>query len=616
MTDELFRRALRALGIEQLVLSIHDVSFPTEADEEIGRGSPYASGARRFFQFVRQLGFDGVQLGPQGQTSLGNLSPYDGSVFSRNTASLPLRALSRPEGAALVSPALVDELVRSAPPGEARAHHDYAVEASSRALTQALHTLRERAAKGEAEARALEASVRQLSSRAPWALHDARFEAFTSLHGTDDYRAWPAGDRAPTEARLAEVEAARRDVVDAWLLGQVLLGREHAQLRARLRALGLRLYGDLQVGISLRDRWAREHLFLPDYAMGAPPSRTNPEGQPWGYPVLDPRQYRTRDERSPVLAFVRARISKVFAEFDGVRVDHPHGLVCPWVYRTEAPDPYEAVRSGARLFETPTPFARAGDHPTLADVAIARADQIDPSVPPYADGWVRGLDDEQVDRYGRLFEIIMEEADGQGTVLCEVLSTCPEPLVQVMRRYGLGRFRVSQKASLVDPRDPYRGENAQPRDWTMIGNHDTEPLLRVMERWAEGGTTEARAAYLATRLEPDASARPRLAAWLASHPAHLATGMCAELFVGPAAHVLVFWADLFGEREVYNTPGHIGSDNWSMRVPRAFERVYAERARAGDALDVASALALALRARRVDGPLRAALEARAVWRPS
>src|SRR4051794_32573095 len=58
--------ALRLLGIERLVLAIHDQSFPSTPDEDIGRGSPYGQGARDLLGLLAGLGFDGLQLGPQG----------------------------------------------------------------------------------------------------------------------------------------------------------------------------------------------------------------------------------------------------------------------------------------------------------------------------------------------------------------------------------------------------------------------------------------------------------------------------------------------------------------------------------------------------------------------
>jgi hypothetical protein len=341
--------------------------------------------------------------------------------------------------------------------------------------------------------------------------------------------------------------------------------------------------------------------------------------------VLDPRKYLRRfigDDDGAPLAFLRARVTKLFAELDALRVDHPHGLVCPWVYDGTAPDPLAAVVAGARLFETPSSKA----HPGLAELAIVRPDQIDPRVPAHDDDHVLGITPAQLTEYERLVEVIMEAAReaGRGAkdVLCEVLSTCPAPLAAVMEQYGLGRFRVTQKASLSVPEDGYRGENAEPRDWIMIGNHDTPPLRVVTARWAREGTALERARYLATRLEPnvDSPRRELLAESFASDQRRMALAMFADLFVGPAANVLVFFADLYGETATYNTPGLVSDDNWSMRVPGAFREVYTERRARGDAMDVMGALALAMRARgeafvRAHEDLTRALEARAAIKP-
>lgn len=585
---------LRALGIRRFVLAIHDVSFPSAPNEDTGRGSPYSRGADAFLDFVRELGFDGVQLGPQGETSLGNMSPYDGSVFSKSVLSLPVAELAGPRYAGLLTQNVIDDAVGRTPPsGEpARAAYRHAWLAHRAAVVIATARLRVRAAHGDADALALVKDVASFAQAADWLAHDARFEAFATLHRTDDFRHWPAGDRAPTRERIAEVEASANDLLEAYRFGQWALHREHAALRERLAKKGLRLYGDLQIGLSLRDRWMREDLFLPRFAMGAPPSRTNPEGQPWGYPVFDPRKYLRVD--GPPLAFARARIAKLWDELDGVRIDHPHGIVCPWVYDCEAREPYAAVRAGARLFESP-------GHPLLGELAIVRADQIDPSVPAFHDHHVRALEPEQVDLYARIFDVLVDEAKAHGRtaddVLCEVLSTCPRPIGAVMKRHGLGRFRVTQKADPNDPSDGYRGENAKPNDWTMIGNHDTDPLQRVIDRWETTATIRARADYLATRLEPNAAERPAFAARLANDRRALGTAMLAELFVGPATNVLVFWADLFGEREIYNTPGVERAENWTMRVPSNYREAYAQRLERGEALDIGAALAMARRAR-------------------
>jgi 4-alpha-glucanotransferase len=199
--------------------------------------------------------------------------------------------------------------------------------------------------------------------------------------------------------------------------------------------------------------------------------------------------------------------------------------------------------------------------------------------------------------------------------VCEVLSTWPHPLRAVMRRYGLGRFCVTQKADLTRADDVYRGENASEHDWIMVGNHDTPPIWWLAEAWQGTAIGAERASHLAGRLMPrDPSLRARLARWLADDPRHLCQGMFAELFVGPARRVSIFFADLFGLRETYNRPGVVDSANWTLRLPSDFAAAFRQRAQRMGACNLPLALALALAARPDTMPAsaRAALLARLI----
>jgi 4-alpha-glucanotransferase len=282
-----------------------------------------------------------------------------------------------------------------------------------------------------------------------------------------------------------------------------------------------------------------------------------------------------------------------------VRLDHPHGLVCPWVYSADAArtDPLRAVQGGARLFSSPD----LPDHPGLARYAIVSPAQLNRAVPRYADDRVLSLSPEQVGRYGALFEAIAGCARDRGReisdIVCEVLSTQPLPLKAVLDRYGLGRFRVTQKADLDNPRDVYRSENAEASDWIMVGTHDTPPLFRLLDAWERAGTLPRQAAYLASRLAPAPVEEGALAAALAADPLLLARAKFADLFASRAGNVMVFFSDLFGLKEIYNAPGTVSEDNWSLRVPPDYERAYADKRARGLALDLPRALAMALRAR-------------------
>ncbi len=612
-------RALRLLHKRNLVLSIHDPSFPAAPGEDIGRGSPYTRGGRDFIAQVAALGFTGLQLGPQGQTSPDNQSPYDGTIFARNLLSVDLHALAHdPRWAGILPPATAARLVAAAPTDGRRVAHRKVHVAVMDALDEA-HAgfLARRAAlttdpstfdpttRAATEAILTDFAAFQTEHR-HWLERDTLYFTLAELHGTDDWRLWPAQDARlycprPEEAaaedrRRAALLVTHAPAIERHAFQQFIAHAQHDALRSHTNDLGLKLFGDLQIGLSDQDRWSYRALFLADYHMGAPPSRTNPDGQPWNYAVLDPGQYHhTDDTPGPVLKFMSARVDKMLGEFDGLRIDHPHGHVCPWVYHAHTGEPLRAVQSGARLFSSPN----LPDHPALAAHAIVRPDQIDPTRPRHADDWVRALDATQVTAYSALFDTIVAAAEAHGRavsdLLCEVLSTQPYQLRRVLERHGLGRFRVTQKADLHNPADVYRSENAAPADWIMVGNHDTASIWQLVDRWQQDGTAAAQARYLATRLAPADADIETLATELAADPDRLAHAKFADIFASPAENVLIFFADLLGYREAYNVPGTVNDDNWSLRIPADNTTAYAQHRRDGTALDLPTVLAMALR---------------------
>jgi 4-alpha-glucanotransferase len=566
---------LARLGVKRLLLAIHDVSFPSDADEDVGRGSPATRAAERLFAYASSLGFTGIQLGPQGQTSRDNPSPYDGTIFSRHLGNLSVHSL-RAGGAfeGLVDGGAIDRSLRTWSDDGAYHRHAYDV----------MHALVERAyaaLDARPDLRARLAAFRQ--AHAAWLDRDALYAAIAAERGGQGFRDWPAAERDLwLGGDPRDLVARHARAIDRYAFGQFLVHEEHARVRTRAGAGSLALYGDLQVGYADGDAWAQAAAFLRDYRMGAPPSRTNPEGQPWGYPVLDPDQYGGR-----VRELVAMRAAKAFAEYDSLRIDHPHGLVCPWVYLASEP-PAEAVRSGARLFESPD---EAG-HPGLARFAIARPAQLDRSQPRHADRWVTELDAGQIERFAALFDILVEAARQAGRVpddlSCEVLSTMPRPLEDVLARYDLGRWRITQKGDLDNPRDVYLADNAGRRDWVMLGNHDTAPVFALLRGWTPV-QRERWGRHLAQKLHLPSP--ERLAA-----PGFFASAMLAELLLSPAENVSIFFADLFGFEERFNVPGLVADANWSLRLPARFEALHAERLERSAALDLELAVNLALAA--------------------
>ncbi|MCC6997182.1 MAG: 4-alpha-glucanotransferase [Deltaproteobacteria bacterium] len=549
------RDGLEVLGVTRLALAIHDAAFPGSERGDLGRGTPYGTGGRRLLAHIARFGFNVLQLGPQGELGEGNESPYDGAAFARNPLLLDAAALEDdPLLGGLCAPAWLDALAAAQPRPRERCHPGFA----RRALGELLGQVRAGFASGPAGAERVDRARAFAAQAAALAAWEPRFDP--------------------------ELE---------WLLAE-----QHARLRAVASQLGVRLYADLPIGLAPRDHAAVRHLTLPGYSLGAPPSRTNPEGQAWGYPVLlaDAPDSSAAPATAPrpgsTTAFLAARVDRAAHGFDGLRIDHPHGWVCPWVYR-DGCEP----RDGARLTDSPD----LPDHPALASHAIARPEQLERSLARYADGWVRALTPAQIERYAEGLALLCARARVHGIavedIACEILSTCPRPLALVIARLGLGRFRVLQKLTLGALDDPYRPEAARPEDWVMIGNHDTPSVWALFERWRDSGRLAEWADALAGRLARDSVTRGALVTRITTEPAALAEAMLATLLASPARRVLVHFTDLFGERAPYNRPGVVHPDNWVLRLAPDFARRHHDDTAAGTALSVPRALALALEAR-------------------
>ncbi|NQV27897.1 MAG: 4-alpha-glucanotransferase [Rhodopirellula sp.] len=538
-------QALERLKIKRLVLQIHDPAFPSATDEDVGRGSPNSSGAAEFIRFLQQRGFNGIQFGPQGQTARSTPCPYDGRLFPHDFRSIVLNPLVEdPYWRGILSRETLEGIVQRCPPGNYRTHHEYAWDEVSAALDEAFACFR---ARGDSAAEVNVDFAQFCESNESWLSKDDR-------GSVNEQAAFP----------------------------QFALDRQRQDLRASFPDLSF--YGDLQIGMTRDDAQEFASLFHPDYLMGAPPSRTNPEGQPWGYAVFHPEQI----ELGNAQAFLKRRVERMLSGFDGVRIDHPHGLVCPWVYRRDVQPSHVAVRSGSRLHESPA----VAEHSELAAYAIATAEQIDASCEPYGEAWVKDLTDDQVRRYSVLIDVVLDcvrKAGGDLTsdVACEVLSTLPYPLRRVMEHHGLGRFRVVQKAKLDSPEDVYRIEQACPNDWIMMGNHDTPPIWMLARGWCDGRRGQDWGEYLADRLIVPEANRAEFVRRVASDPGELVHSLFAAILASNAQHVSVFFTDLLGMSGFYNSPGVVNDTNWTLRVPPDFAAQYEQKCREGRALNVA-----------------------------
>lgn len=606
----LVKDALKMLEIDHLSLGVFDQCLPSFNDEDIGWGSPYSNGGLDFIEFAHSIGFNTIQFGPKGKISKWDISPYNGTIFSNNPLTISSSLLSR-QFPQLFTPDEVTILAERS----CSFKHKVNIPTAWNSMEYLLDTVYNRLFNNKNLSELiyeLDVFKSRLSDTVVnWFKRDSIFETLSFHYKTDDWKKWSELDQnlfyyqtqhhqSEIDSRITELTSEYNIIIQKYALSQFLLQLQHKYLRKYAAKTGLKIYGDMQIGFSNQDIWAWRSLFLNGYLMGAPPSRSNPQGQPWGYPVLDPSLFFTANKQiGPALELIQTRIDKMLSEFDGIRIDHPHGLISPWVYNLDSDDLFSAVQKGARLYSSPD----LSDHPMLAKFTIVDKNQLnkDPSCPRYADNWVTALNSDQTDKYATIIDLILTRAKNAGAsesdILCEVLSTWPLPLKEVMKSRGLGRFCVTQKTDPDNPADIYRRENSSARDWIMVGNHDTKPIWRLAAEKHATPWYKSRAELLANQFSHTEQQKNILFNQIMNSPNRFCEAMFSELFLGPARNVFIFFTDLLGIKEVYNKPGIIDDENWTIRIPADYHDRYKIQSKNGEAVNIPKCLAMALTAR-------------------
>ncbi len=346
------------------------------------------------------------------------------------------------------------------------------------------------------------------------------FERFRAEHGAwlEDYalfRAikerlhpswwldWPEPLRNRHPDALADARERLADDVSFFEFVQWQAYRQLERARAKVRAHGVRLLGDLPftVAIDSADAWSRQDEFSVAETLGAPPDPYADQGQDWGLP-----SYRWETVRASNFAWMRQRAREAARLFDGARVDHVVGL-----YRS-----YVLPRDGR-----PPRF-----EPAHEDAQRALGEAI-----------LRALAEEGL------------------AILAEDLGTVPDWVRHSLAGLGVPGYRVlrwEMDGSVF--RDPAHWPELSV---ATTGTHDTETLAA----WWDGLFEEERWALRSIpSLHADWEGVPPFDASV--HDAILEL-----LYASPSRLVLLPIQDLFGLRDRINVPGTIGPENWSFRLP-------------------------------------------------
>jgi len=276
--------------------------------------------AHRFVDFLAETRQSIWQVLPLGPTGYGD-SPYQCfSAFAGNPLLVSLDALVE-EG--LLSAA---DLAVSLPEDSV----DYgAVIAFKGPLLKKAFAAFEKGANASRRATFL-AFCREEAS---WLDDFALFMALKEAHGGAAWHTWEEALVTRDPPALAEARLAHAGSIRAAQFSQHLFFAQWGSVRARARAQGIRVMGDIPIFVAhdSADVWARPDLFTlaadgtPALQAGVPPDYFSATGQLWGNPL-----YRWDAMERSGFAWWIERFRASFRLFDSARLDHFRGFEAYW----------------------------------------------------------------------------------------------------------------------------------------------------------------------------------------------------------------------------------------------------------------------------------------------
>jgi 4-alpha-glucanotransferase len=301
---------------------------PTSLPGPHGAGD-LGAGAHRFVAWLSAARQRLWQVLPLGPTGYGD-SPYQAlSTRAGNPLLVSLEAL-RDEGW------LSESDLAGAPEGDPRAADLAAALAWKRArLARAAWTFFERAAAGPA------ADFQAFrTGEAGWLGDWALFAVLKDAHGGRAWTEWPVALARREPAALHAARARHADAIRTEEFTQWCFSRQWQALRARCRALGIQLLGDVPIYVAHDsvEVWTRRELFrlqpsgAPAFVAGVPPDYFSATGQLWGNPLYDWDALAHDGYR-----FWIERFRAALAQVDRVRLDHFRGFEAYWEVLAGAP---------------------------------------------------------------------------------------------------------------------------------------------------------------------------------------------------------------------------------------------------------------------------------------
>lgn len=475
-----------------------------------------------FAAWLRQAGFDLLQILPLNEMPPGGTSPYSAAsgmaidpIFIRMAAIDEFAALGG-EAALEAEERQALERLRHSP----RIRYEEVRSLKLAVLRRAFDRFRSvEWRRGSPRAARLAAYI---AANAWWLDDHALFRALQDRRR--DPGGWVDWPQALRERDAAALAAARKELAEEMLFHQYVQWLAESQWQdARRAAAPVRIFGDLPFipALDSADVWAEQRSVRLDVTAGAPPDAFSPDGQQWGLPA-----YRWEAVAAADWSWLRRRARRMAGLYDGYRVDHVVGF-----YRT---------------YTFPRPSGPPGFTPAAQHEQLALGDAV-----------------------MRVFR------DSGVQVIAEDLGTVPRFVRESLAHLGIPGYRVLrwERAWNEAGRPFLDPASYPPLSVAASGTHDTEPLSVWWDRMPQA---DQEAIERLPTVRDLLAARGSGRSLPGAFDATVRDLLLETLFRSGSNLLILPIQDLFGWTDRINVPASTSSENWTWRLPVRVDRLDAE----------------------------------------
>ncbi len=549
-------KAKKELNIDKTMATIFDFSVPS-LNRDSGIGTSFSNDAQKLGEFLKAMcGINSIQLQPQGEISNYVRSPYSGTGFSLGTHIIDLTKLSEEKYGEL----LTEEDLNS--PFMTRVKNHNSVDYNNifapdgqKAMLQKAYA---RFIKLDANSPLKQEYEQFKRENTYWLEKDALYEAAAVANGSSDMRTWSERDKnvfatkQGDAERIAQLKYVKDDkgnnVVDFNEFIQFIADKQQKESKQNFNAQGIDIYGDCQIGFSQKDYWAHKSAFYPTYEFGCEIG----EGKYscWS-PAIDFSKLN-----SDAGELLYNKFNLFFKRYNGVRIDAAWQLIKPLICEPAVQNGNDVFDNNGNKLGHKLPHQPNVGGKIINDIVLKAAD------------------DNKVPRN----KVFLELLGGNSYDSLDAVKHSGATLIHITKYASNDWGRVKHYES----HGSNKYQNMRPGDYTIgPGTHDDETLIEQVDKY------KSRIPVLAR----DLCMNPYE---LENSPESFSKAIWSELFT--TKNQFATLPDILGSSRRINTP-NTTNGNWEYRANQDYEREYFKNLAQGKGLNLADALAKALKAK-------------------